>query len=45
MLSDIAEIKKKPEAAYQIISTHTDEAYKYFKYIARPKFIGTISLN
>lgn len=40
---DIAEIKEKPEASYQIVTKHTKETYKYFRYIARPKSLGTIA--
>ncbi|GHT15152.1 hypothetical protein FACS189426_22450 [Bacteroidia bacterium] len=40
---DLAEIKEKPEASYQIVSVHTDKAYRYFRYIAPPKSLGCIS--
>jgi hypothetical protein len=40
---DLYTIEEKPESSYQIVSTHTDKPYKYFRYIVLPKLRGTIA--
>lgn len=40
---NIAEIKEKPDASYHIVATDIEGSYKYFRYIARPKSLGTIA--
>lgn len=40
---DLAIIDELPESSYQIVYTQTEKPYKYFRYIAPAKSIGTIS--
>lgn len=40
---DIAEIMEKPDASYHIVTSDIEGSYKYFRYIARPKSLGTIA--
>lgn len=40
---DLAEIKEKPEASYQIVDLDAVGAYRYFRYLARPNSLGTIA--
>lgn len=39
----IAEIKEKPDASYHIVTTEFEGSFRYFRYIARPKSLGTIA--
>ncbi|NMB50663.1 MAG: discoidin domain-containing protein [Bacteroidales bacterium] len=40
---DLAIIMDEPEASYQIVYAQTEKSYKYFRYLAPAKSIGTIS--
>ena len=40
---DLYVIEDAPESSYQIVNVQTEKPYKYFRYLAPPKSIGTIS--